>query len=602
MIADLAAGAVAMAFLVLPGTVLARRRRLPQPLVAGFIAGAVALVLLVLLPGAAGLPLGRWTLLAGWVGVTLLALGLDRHAPAPPDSRTVEPAPPLPRAALRWLPLVPALAVVAYRAVAQPLFGADTVFRWNFLAEQMVRHGTLAFYPPVTAGDYALYGWPDAIPPLVSTLYFWTYQLRGAIHPVATAPLVVLQFILLALVVQALAKHLFSERAAALAGALLAGTPLVLWSTAMGQETGLTALAVTGLLLYLPSSREEETTAAVIVAALAASLGALAREYGLVFPVLGLVIGWSRGLSARRLLWFALVAGATVAPWYLRNWMHTGNPLFNQDLAGWFPTNDAHARLMRIYQHELGWRHLPPEAPRVFVTNCFAGIAGALVGALWMFRRGGALLLAIAVCAGLCALSLPYTAAGYLYAMRVLNPALALGAVLGGAAIARWWPGQRHRAGLYAALALLAIDSAVRALVLPANPYRVPPRDWLRVGAALQSYHARPVYAQVARLVGQNRLLVLGPQALMTELGVTAIPPWSPEVAYLFDDKASPGDIARRLDAGQIRFALLVKDGLNWQYLAASPLFRDPGRILRVVLDAEDMVLVRIVPASPTAP
>ena len=73
------------------------------------------------------------------------------------------------------------------------------------------------------------------------------------------------------------------------------------------------------------------------------------------------------------------------------------------------------------------------------------------------------------------AYSVAYTAAGFIYSLRVLSPALALAAVLGGAALAHWVPARRWRDGVALGLTVFAVDAALRTLTLPANVYRVPP-------------------------------------------------------------------------------------------------------------------------------
>ncbi|MSU24614.1 MAG: hypothetical protein EXS32_12430 [Opitutus sp.] len=524
MAADLLAGSLGTAALLLPGWITARVWRVPQPVLAGFIGGAVALTSLVLALDTLHLRLSFASVGTTWLCLTLLA------AAAAWRQHQLAPA-PVAAARFRWrehggllAPLAFALAVVAYRAIAQPLFGVDTVFRWNWLAQQMLARGTLDFYPPVSAADYELYAWPDGIAPAVSTLYFWCYALARATRPVLTAPLVIFQFTLLVAAAFALARRMYSDRAAAFTVALLACSPLLLWATAMGQETGLTALSLIALLLWLPRSRSEENTAALIAAGLAAGLGALAREYGLAWPVLGLALLVTRKLSPRAIVIFAATAALGALPWYARNWARTGHPFFNLDLAGCFPVNTAHTWLTQSFQQEFGWSHLPPEALRLVATNAPAALLGAAAGALLFLRASRALLVAGGLVVALWLAALGYTAAGFIYALRVLSPAL----VLGGAACARWLPARRHLAGVSLALGVFAADAALRALVLPANVYKLPPAVWLEAGRALQDYHARPIYRALAQRAGLERILVLGPNALLTAHGAGPPPPKPP--------------------------------------------------------------------------
>lgn len=597
---DLLLGLAALGLLVFPGWLLSRTRGLPLPLLAGFVFGAVCLVLLIQLLDAIGLGLSAGTVIPGWLIISLGALLASRRPALAPVSPISSDLP--------WrtdwpliLPVIPAIAVVACRAIAQPLFGIDTVFRWNFLAEQMLARGTLGFYPPVSAADYAIYAWPDGIAPVVSSLYFLGYTLAGASRPVLTAPFVIFQFLLLLAAVYALTRQLASPRAAAIACALVACSPIIMWSAAMGQESGLIALALLALLLYLPASREAENAPATIIAGLATALGGLAREYGLAFVLFGLALGVARQLSARTVGLFLLAATLGLLPWYGRNWLHTGNPLFNLDVTGLFPVNAAHHRLMQIYQESFGWGRLPPEAFRIFATNCLAAVVGGTTGACLCFKKARPLVAALLVVAGLWAVSLGFTAAGFTSSLRVLSPALLIAAILGGAALARWVPARRYLAGLVLALLIFASDAALRTLVLPANVYKIPPSVWLAVGGAVHEYHQRPVYRQLADYTAGRRILVLGPAALLNQNGASTVPLWSPEVGYLWDESVARGEAVRRLTDSGIGFVLINTGEVNREYLDQIAFFRrTPNPSLQPIWSDSDMTLFKVAAPVPS--
>ncbi len=594
---DLGAGLLGAATLVLPGWLVARAAGLPQPALAGFLAAPALLVALALGLGAAGLRLApahfilAWTALTATAGLWAWRRRSERVAAAtlPGDA-----APPLPVPAGWWLPVIPVLAVVVWRSTTQPLFGIDTVFRWNFLAEQILARGTLDFYPPVRPEDHAVYGWPDGIAPAVSLLYVWIYGLAGEARPAATAPIVVLQFALVLVGVHALARRWFSAAASAWAVALAACSPLLAWAVAMGQETGLTALAALGLLLYLPRSRAEETAAAVLWAGLAAGLGALAREYGLVLPVFGFVLAVARRLSPRALGTFAVVALLVAAPWYVRTWLLTGNPVYNLAVGPLFPVNAVHAWLNADFQAELGWSRLPAGAAGAFFGTTLIALLCAGAGSVAFARSAPALVGTVVLFAAVWAASVGYTAAGFTYSLRVLAPAIAVAAVLGGAVLARRIPPGRVARFALAGLALAATDAALRTLTLPVNVYRVPPREWPALGRAVHDYHARPVYADLARRIGAERAVVFGPHALLVNQGAAVVPLWSPEVAYLFDAALPPAEIARRLRTAGFGYILLTRGRVNERFLARSAFFRDPADALVPVWSDADLVLLRV--------
>jgi hypothetical protein len=294
------------------------------------------------------------------------------------------------------------------------------------------------------------------------------------------------------------------------------------------------------------------------------------------------------------------VALLGTVPWYVRNWLHTGNPFFNLDVASFFPVNAAHLALMKIYKESFGWGQLPPAAMRILATNCTVAIIGVLAGACFCFSRSKVLLVACSMMVGLWGASLGYTAAGFTYSLRVLSPALAIAAILGGFAISQWIPERKYLAGLLISLSVFACDSALRTLALPANIYKVPIAAWLDVGRAVQEYHQRPVYRSLANFTAGQRILVLGPAALLNQNGAQTVPLWSPEVAFLWD-KSFPRDaFVRQLHHLNIGYVLLVNGDLNQRYLSQIPFFNHSPLPLRPIWNDDDMNLYKIAPSIPT--
>jgi hypothetical protein len=223
-----------------------------------------------------------------------------------------------------------------------------------------------------------------------------------------------------------------------------------------------------------------------------------------------------------------------------------------------------------------------------------------MAGGLLYFRQAGVLVVAVAIVVMLWIASLGYTAAGFIYSLRVLNPALVLAAVLGGAALARGIPGLPARNAVVFGLGLFATDAALRALVLPANVYRVPPAEWLNVGRAVQNYHERPIYRELARVAGKERMLVLGPNALLALNGARTVPLWSPDVRFVFGASLPPPEVARRLRAVDIGFVLINTGSVNQRFLARSAYLRDPAGTLQPLWSDSDMALFRV--HSPPGP
>jgi hypothetical protein len=563
--------------LLLPGFLLGRSVRSPAPWLSAFLGSAVILFYLVLGLDILHVTLGLTSLAIGLAG----ANGLLLIVPLKTGRASNHPAGPrediLPRGWNRlWLvPPVLGLTAVAVRAMVEPLSGYDNVFRWDFLARQMIRTGTLAFYPPVSAADFNLYGWCDGIPPLVPILNFWSYLSAGQSAALATTPRVLIEAGLLFHAVWRLARGLGGPAAGWPATAALSVTPLALWGVAMGQETGLTALTLVAMFVFLDEHRRDGGDGSLFWAGLSAGAGALSREYGLVWPLIGLAaLAWHGSL---RQSWkiFGITAAIIAAPWYLRNWVHTGNPLFSHNLGGVFPTNIVHDELMRtiagLYRIGANPDYVPFALQALAVT---AGLTVAL--GLWSGLRATRvavpLLTAAIVVAALCYWSVSQTAGGWVYATRVLTPALALAAVLAGRLLAR----AGTRTWLVAAAFIpLSADAALRSLYLPGDPliapWKLSPTRWHDLGSVIAAKQDSRLWSAVAQAISPFGIIVDDPanHALLAAQGARAVPLTSPEVAIMFETGRPFAETLAGLRAQGLRFVLLAPHSLHLSRFAA---------------------------------
>ena len=562
--------------LLLPGYLLGRIVRSSLPWLSAFLGSAVLLFYLVLALDACRVPLGSTSLAVGLAVLNGLLFLLARQSPvtaALVQAQAASRAEPPPRPSrslpqgLDWFWLLAAgigLASVAIRAVVEPLSGWDNLFRWDFLARQMLRLGTLSFYPPMTADDFLHYGWCDGIPPLVPILNFWSYLSAGQAAAVVTAPLVVGEAALLFYGVGRLAGGLWGEPAAWPARAALATSALLLWGVAMGQETGLTALTMVAMYMFLNEHGRSGDRADLFWAGLAAGTGALCREYGLAWPVLGLIALAGQGKLRSGWKVFVATAGLVAAPWYLRNWYITGNPLYCHNLAGLFPTNTVYVEYMRLVPHHNGILvnlELIPLLLLMLVT-CAGLVGGLAVWGTWRGRRPAIPVAVGATIVGAIWLwTMGQTSGGWYYSTRVLTPALTLAAALAGATLVRLtgWP--RHIAAC--GLLLLAGDAAFRALHLPNDPIPSPPilfsGQWREFGRAVATRNALPWWDALAARAGKSGIVVDHPAnyALLAERGAHAIPLTSPQVAFLFDDHLPFAEALTRCRQANVRFFIL---------------------------------------------
>ena len=193
-------------------------------------------------------------------------------------------------------------------------------------------------------------------------------------------------------------------------------------------------------------------------------------------------------------------------------------------------------------------------------------------------------------------LSIRDTAAGLANSLRVLSPALALGAVLGGAACERLLTPPR-RVLVLLVFGLLSADAALRTLTLPNNTYALAPAQWLGVDRAVETFQDRPVYHELVRRTAGTRVLALGPNVYLAQLGMDVVPPWAPSLAFLFDRRLSAPEARTRLFNAGIRSVLIAKSRTNQTYLEQCPALAEatPAELIPV-LDRDNLILFALAP------
>ena len=587
--------------LLAPGAALLGAFRLPRSLAGCFAGSAVAIYTCVLALNACSLRLSAASLTASLTALTLTAwfVGTRRAAAVSPGVS----GPALSPAALAWfapwrrlgpwtVPYVALAAALVVRACREPLAGPDVGFRWSFLAEQMLHLGSLDFYPPRFAADFLSYFWVESIPPGVAGLHAWAFACGGSSAPGWTVPAVILQLAALHDLLWRLGEKIGGVRAARFACLTALACPLLNWSFLLGQESGLTALALLGVLSALLSYADTRAPHWCAALGLFAVLGASTREYGLVFPALAL--GALLCLRPdRRAQWiFFTVAAPLSLAWPLRCALLTGNPFYSLDVAGLLPVNPRfHDWLTVIAQsfgptlrHLEGWtnvgRYLLLYAPVAFLGWIALTSAASR-------RRPGAIVAALATLLffALWAASVPYTNGGLFYSMRVLSPALAVATLVFGCALAvtpRISPSIAN--GL---IALLLIATLPANLALPENPWRQPWREWAAFRSALDlspaaTPAAEPVDFVARTLRHQPAGLVLadapGAQRELARFDRPVAPLWSPQADWLLAPGLASAARVQGWRASGARYLVLTKYPMNADYFtrlsrAAQPLF-----------------------------
>jgi hypothetical protein len=594
-----AAAIVGLVGLVTPGLLLARLLRARAPLEAGLLLGHVVLVLVVLLLDGLGAPLRAATVLpalllvSAGLGLAVRRSGADRGGPLlPPGGRRA------------WGLAGGVAALFLVRVALQPLSGVDVCFRWGWLGERLLEQRSLDFYPPTTPAHFRLYPSPEATPPLVQLALWLPWACAGEVLPRVSAVLVLLQWGALSSLAARLAAHLAPERSEAAAGGavvLLALCPLLLRMVGIGQEAGLTALALALAAYAVLTAEGPDELRAFGLAGLAAGAGALTREYGLAFCVCALAMAAVRGASRQALA--ALVAGSLVAaPWLLRAWWRTGNPFYDFDLFGLFPVNPIHLAMAREWREQLHLTpaHLAPAGAELAVLAALPLLFGA-VG----LAAGRARLLALpaAMTAGLFLWAVPNADGGAVYTLRVLSAALVLLAAAGGPALATAAAavearGRATRLLGLGALVVFAGHTGAWLLAFPKRLESVRLEEWpghlvatrplltppaLRLPSALQG-----VVPPGARFVSQS----VYAQVAFHDTAWEVVPIWSPEVRFLFEEELPWPVALARLRALGIVGHVHMSSGTPDGWLVTRPFFLDAREHARLVAEVPTLAVI----------
>jgi hypothetical protein len=540
---QIGAAIVGVVFFALPGWIVVRRLQLPGPWAVGFSISSALWLGAVSGLDALGIPLNSASVSVTWTVLSAVLLLTPRVKPGCTPTDIDRPSTKL---EVKNLPLLVALAVgaaaILVRCWIEPLNGWDNSFRWDRIGRIALETQNLGFFPPTNQEDFSVYSWPDGMPPLAPLLNLWLYLFSGSTAPTITWIRVASEVVLAAQTLAwAVGASVTTTHLRWWAPGLAAGSSLVVWGFAQTQEVGLATIGYVGSAAILARSATLTPMAAASAGA-CAGLAYLARDYHLILgPILafGLVISKKhRAAAALAAFWFACCL-----PWLLRNTILTGNPVFPHSPGGLLATNTTLARLNEAISAWHAWRGIQPDL--LLVT--FMAVAGlpflaALISLRTARRDDWPLWVAIAANGALWWQSLPYTAGGLLYSLRVLVPATALLAVLGARTIPEGPLGRR----ILGCVALLfALDASWRSWELPTNPRQPPWRPslehWSMIQGMRENRVERDFWAETVAGARGGRVLVDQTSAveLIQQHNGRPIAIFTPELAGLFGDKTT---------------------------------------------------------------
>jgi hypothetical protein len=574
--------------LFLPGYFAARFFQLRLWAPSAFVLSLPLLFHCVFWLGVAGVPIKVWPVAPLLIVATLaLAWAHRKFAPAGEAAKKT-PWTKEERILLAACGIVGLVLLV--HSARTPLIGQDTRFRWDFLAQLIAQAGNFNFYPPLKPADFRSYFFVDGIPPLVSFTHWWLYASAGDYLPPLISLRVAAEFFGTLAFTYGAGSAIFSRRAGVLAAAALTASPLYFRAVFLGQETGLTALAVAAMLYFIVGERQP------VAAGLAAAVCALAREYGWIALVGGVVAFAWRRESRRQMLVFAGVAAAVAAPWYVRNWIVAGNPIYSLRLAG-FAVNPIHDAFLQFYNSRLGVQTWTASVwVSVFLLLCELALPQMLVGlpaAVRNFRRDGYLLVIAVLMIAVWIVSVGYTSGGVEISMRVLSPALVVLSIAAAGALDQWMG--RWRSLMQIAIGALLFWNAVLGMFFPFDPLSLRPGQW--VDMAFPKIDAPMEFKLREQLVTilPRRSRVLSDSAYLHaalhDFGIEVVPVWSPEVRFIFSAPAEEAE--RRLAELNIARIVAYPRSENGVYLAsASPLYGSLAQRWRVVAQSAGTLYV----------
>lgn len=201
------------------------------------------------------------------------------------------------------------------------------------------------------------------------------------------------------------------------------------------------------------------------------------------------------------------------------------------------------------------------------LAQLLAVLAGCVlfVGAIGAFiigRKALPIVIAIVIVFALWIWSLPLTAGGWVYSLRVLAPAAALAAVLGGWLSARL--PRRWQIVAAASVLILTVDAARRSWHLPTlpftSPWSVSLSGWRTPWLEVQMSRADPVWSALINAADGEAIVVDNPgnHANITIRGGQAVPLFSPRLSVIYDNSVSFNEAVRQLQAAHVRLVTLT--------------------------------------------
>lgn len=418
--------------LVLPGYFVAKALTCPWPMSLSVPISILAIFQSVFLCQIVGFPIQVFTVSACLLIISVLSYFFRTQAQSGVLQKPNDVLVGLPK----WFLILVCTGFLAFVIIHtvnflnSPLHHNDSDFRWNRLAQLMLHYEHFRYYPPVTSGDYIIYPYPDGIPLGLPVCMWWCYAAFQRANP----SMVLLFILLLGTSILLLTVQLSRIKNAGVPAVwtilCMMSTPLIFQSIFTVTETTLIALGTLGCVLTLSKMEGTQQVRMAILLGLSASVPPLAREYGLIVPVIGFGVLILKRPSTKCLIVYCVTVLLLVAPWYTRSFILSGNPFLSLKIGSLFSVNETHSYYLHVVAATRSILQMSGvEFLKLSLNALYSFAPSLLLGAVALYKMPKLRIYFVPFVLCMTALwiwSTSLASGGYGFAFKVMLPAISL--------------------------------------------------------------------------------------------------------------------------------------------------------------------------------
>ena len=501
-----------------------------------------------------------------------------------------------------YLPYFIFFSIIFIRLWNAPLLGPDVNFRWNFLAERILKMKNFSYYPPFAPEHFKFYFYPDSIPPMVSFSYFYIYCITGTTLKSLTSILILIQILSIFIITQRFTEKLFDRETSIINQLLLISVPFIFFFVFIGQESGYITLSIISTIYFIYISQKEEKISYAICAGFATSLGILSREYGWAFIICGIITFLILKSNLKKIISYLIVVFILSFPWYLRTWILTGNPFYSLPIK-FFDFNPVIGGILKTYEKifALNYKKLKYFFLFIFEYSLIPIITGLLGSILFFKNKGMIILINTFIISILWIYSIKYTVSQIL-SVRVLMPGIILLSITGAGFIS--WVKKKNRE-IYKFCILILIFFCLRSIPFiifyPTHPSKIPYKNWFKYLFCQKILNEgdeiflpqilNNIKVPVSRILSDNAYA----HSVLVDSKFEIVPVWSPEVYFIFENSLSGNEIRKKLKKLNINAVLYYPKNLNNLFLNQFYFFSEDRKNWQIIFK-NDFLIIYLLP------